>query len=110
MQWLFFEQYSHEPFIATSRFIIQYLGNPPEKQADLEQKKAGGEAALQILEQRLAENDYLVENSMTISDIALFAYTHVADEGGFSLTDYPGIRSWIERIRARPGFVPMARK
>ena len=107
LQWLFFEQYSHEPYIATSRFIIQYLGTPPDRAIELEQKKAGGYKALDVMEQRLSKRDFLAGNEFTIADIALFAYTHVADEGGFSLDDYPAIRAWLDRITARPNFVPM---
>ena len=110
LQWLFFEQYSHEPFIATSRFIIRYLGNPPEKQMDLLQKKAGGNAALGVMEQQLAEHDFIAGNHFTIADIALFAYTHVADEGGFDLAGFPAIQQWIGRIHSRPGYIPMESK
>lgn len=110
MQWMFFEQYSHEPYIATSRFIIKYLGNPKDKQAALEEKKAGGLAALSIMEQQLSDRPFFTGDKFNIADIALFAYTHVADEGGFELDEYPGIRSWIDRIQGRPHFVPMAQK
>ena len=107
LQWLFFEQYSHEPFIATSRFIIKYLGSPPERQSDLEQKKAGGYKALTVMEGQLRERDYVTGDAFTIADIALYAYTHVADEGGFSLDGYPAITAWLDRIRSRPNYVPM---
>lgn len=110
LQWLFFEQYSHEPFIATSRFIIRYLGNPPDKRSVLEGKKAGGYKALSILDAQLENRDYLLGDRMSVADIALFAYTHVADEGGFDLSDYASIRHWIDRIRARPAFVAMDAK
>lgn len=108
MQWMFFEQYSHEPYIATSRFIIKYLGSPADRQPDLAQKKAGGVKALGIMEQQLQKHDYICGKRFNISDIALFAYTHVAHEGGFQLDDYPAIRSWIERIRNRKNFIPMS--
>lgn len=107
LSWLFFEQYSHEPFIATSRFIIQYLGRPPERKADLEQKKPGGEKALGIMESALTDSPWLAGESFSIADIALFAYTHVAEEGDFSLEPFPAIRRWIERVTARPNFVSM---
>ena len=107
LQWLFFEQYSHEPYIATSRFIIQYLGSPPERMAELEQKKPGGYRALGVMEDQLKQHDYIIGDDFTIADIALFAYTHVADEGDFSLDDYPAITGWIRRIKSRPKFVPM---
>lgn len=110
LQWMFFEQYSHEPYIATSRFIIQYLGNPADKQIDLEQKKAGGISALNIMEQQLGEHEYVSGDAFNIADIALFAYTHVSSEGGFDLDDFPHVRSWIERIKSRPRHIPMVKK
>jgi glutathione S-transferase len=110
LQWMFFEQYSHEPNIATSRFIIQYLGNPAEKQSLLQEKKAAGYNALDVMEQRLSDADFLAGTNFTIADIALFAYTHVADEGGFELGPYTAIKAWIETIKARPQFQPMVTK
>lgn len=107
LQWLFFEQYSHEPYIATSRFIVRYLGRPPERQDELNGKRAGGLQALAMMEGELSKRDYFAAGRFTIADIALFAYTHVADEGGFQLDNYPAINAWIRRIRERPGFVPM---
>lgn len=107
LQWMFFEQYSHEPNIATSRFIIKYLGNPPDRQASLQEKKNGGYKALAVMEQQLLRHPFIVGDNYNIADIALFAYTHVAGEGGFSLDDYPAIRAWIEHIEGRPKFVPM---
>ena len=105
---MFFEQYSHEPNIATSRFIIKYLGNPQERQASLEEKKSGGYQALAVMEEQLLRHPFIVGQKYTIADIALFAYTHVADEGGFNLQDYSAIGEWIERIASRPNYVPMA--
>ena len=107
LQWMFFEQYSHEPNIATSRFIIKYLGNPPDRHVSLEEKRAGGQQALAIMERQLLRHPFIVGDNYNIADIALFAYTHVADEGGFSLSDYPAILAWIEHIEGRPKFVPM---
>ncbi len=109
LQWMFFEQYSHEPNLATSRFIIKYLGNPPDRQASLEQKRAAGRQALAVMERQLLRHPYIVGDKYNIADIALFAYTHVADEGGFSLSDYPAIQAWIEHIERRPKFVPMTK-
>ena len=105
-QWMFFEQYSHEPFIATSRFWLQHKADSPEKSALLAAKRDGGWAALNIMEEHLTKNDFFV-GDYSIADIALFAYTHVAHEGGFPLDDLPKIRAWIERVKAQPGFVPM---
>ena len=108
LQWMFFEQYSHEPNIATSRFIIKYLGNPADRQSGLEEKKIGGYKALEIMEQQLRRHAFIAGDNYNIADIALFAYTHVADEGGFKLDDYAAIREWITTIKGRPNFVPMA--
>jgi glutathione S-transferase len=108
LQWMFFEQYSHEPNIATSRFIIKYLGNPADRQPGLEEKKIGGYKALEIMEQQLRRHSFITGDNYDIADIALFAYTHVADEGGFKLDDYAAIREWITTIKGRPNFVPMA--
>ena len=105
-QWMFFEQYSHEPFIATSRFWLQHKPDSPERTAALAARRDGGWAALKILEEHLARNDFFVAD-YSIADIALFAYTHVAHEGGFPLDDFPKIRGWIERVRAQPRFAPM---
>jgi glutathione S-transferase len=101
-EWLFFEQYSHEPFIATARYIAKYLGLPETRRAEYEGKQKGGHAALGVMERTLARQNYLVGDSMTIADIALYAYSHVAHEGGFSLDAYPGVRRWLERIAAHP--------
>jgi len=105
-QWMFFEQYSHEPYIATSRFWIQHKPDSPEKTALLASKRDGGLAALKIMEDHLSKNDFFV-GDYSLADIALFAYTHVAHEGGFPLDDFPKIRAWIERVKAQPKFLPM---
>jgi glutathione S-transferase len=110
LQWMFFEQYNHEPNIATSRFIIAYLGNPPDKQAALEEKRIAGYKALDVMELRLALNDFMTGENYTLADIALYAYTHVADEGGFDLQDYASVRAWLKRVEGTPGYVPMRRK
>ncbi|MBD3880809.1 glutathione S-transferase family protein [Phormidium tenue FACHB-886] len=104
MQWLFFEQYSHEPNIATSRFIISYMKNLDDYQDVLEKKRELGYAALGVMEQRLKDYSFLVGDRYTIADIALYAYTHVADEGGFSLENYPGIQAWCDRVAAQPNY------
>jgi glutathione S-transferase len=109
LQWMFFEQYSHEPNIATARFIIKYLDNPPDRQTSLEEKQAGGHKALEIMEQQLQRHRFVTGDNYNIADIALFAYTHVADEGGFDLVDYAAIREWIAAIKGRPNYVPMTK-
>ena len=105
-QWMFFEQYSHEPYIATSRFWLQHKPDSLEKSALLASKRDGGWAALKIMEDHLVKTDFFV-GDYSIADIALFAYTHVSHEGGFPLDDFPKIRAWIERVKAQPGFVSM---
>lgn len=107
LQWMFFEQYSHEPYIATSRFIIQYLGNPAERQSDLLAKREGGYKALSVMEGRLSSNDFFANSRYSIADIALYAYTHVANEGGFDLADYPSINAWLKRVQQQESYVPM---
>lgn len=105
LQWLFFEQYSHEPFIATSRYWISILGKAEEYKEKLQEKHQRGYEALEVMENHLTKNNFFVGESYTIADIALFAYTHVADEGGFDLTRFKAIQAWIERIKAQPRFI-----
>ena len=107
LRWMFFEQYSHEPYIAVSRFIMKYQGSPPERQAELESLKSGGHNALEVMERQLAGHSFLANDRFSVADIALYAYTHVAHEGGFSLRSYPSIKDWLARIEARPNYVPM---
>lgn len=107
LSWLCFEQYSHEPYIATSRFIVRYLGSPEERRAELEAKRAGGEKALDVMNRHLAEHDFFANERYSIADIALYAYTHVADEGGFDVAPYEHVVAWLERVAERPGYVPM---
>jgi len=108
LQWQFFEQYSHEPFIAVARFINKYLGLPTDKADEYAAKQAGGHKALRVMEQQLAQTPFLTGENATTADISLYAYTHVADEGGFELEDYPAVRAWLDRIAALPSFKPMA--
>jgi glutathione S-transferase len=105
LQWLFFEQYSHEPYIAVVRFWLAYSGTP-EKYADqVPGKMRGGYAALDAMERHLDEREFLVRGRYSIADISLYAYTHVAHEGGFELDRYPGIRAWLARVADQPGHV-----
>lgn len=107
LQWMFFEQYSHEPNIAVVRFWMEHGGITPEREAMLPAKRAGGHAALRVMEEHLCGRDWFVGESITIADIALYAYTHVAHEGGFDLGDYPAVRTWLNRIAAQKGYVPI---
>ena len=109
-QWLFFEQYSHEPFIATSRYWISILKKEKEYQEELKSKQQGGYAALRVMENHLHSHSFFVGERYTIADIALFAYTHVADEGGFDLSKFPSIRAWLERVKAQPRHISITEK
>ncbi|MCC5644562.1 glutathione S-transferase family protein [Nostoc sp. CHAB 5824] len=105
LQWLCFEQYSHEPFIATSRFWISILGKTEEYSGAIKQKREPGYAALSLMDKHLTSHTFFVGERYTIADIALFAYTHVADEGGFDLIEFPAIQAWIERVKAQPRYI-----
>ncbi len=102
MQWLFFEQYSHEPNIATPRYWISELKQSDKYQEQIVQKRKLGYAALNVMEQHLKNHKFLVANKYTIADIALYAYTHVAEEGGFELTKFTAILDWFERVKSQP--------
>lgn len=106
LQWMFFEQYSHEPNIATSRYWLTHgIEITPERRTMLASKKKAGNDALAVMEQHLARRTYFVAEHYTIADIALYAYTHVAEEGGFALTPYPAIRAWLARVKAQPRYI-----
>ena len=107
LQWQFFEQYSHEPAIAVARFIELFLGLPDERRAEYVSLQERGHRALAVMEQQLAKTPYLVGENLTIADISLYGYTHVAHEGGFNLTGYPAINYWLRRIAAHPRYVGM---
>ena len=107
LQWQFFEQYSHEPYIAVARYIAKYLGLPDDRRADYEAKQPVGHKALQVMEKQLTHTEFLIGDVCTVADISLFAYTHVADEGGFDLASYPAILTWLGRIKAMPGYQAM---
>jgi glutathione S-transferase len=107
LQWMFFEQYQLEPTIAVVRFWVAYSGRAEEFEPQRPAKMKGGERALARLEAHLDGRDYLVGDSLTLADIALYGYTHVAEEGGFSLEPYPAVRAWLDRIASEPGHVPI---
>ena len=98
LQWMFFEQYSHEPFIATSRYWVHILNKEDQYKSELLEKRPKGYAALDVMEQHLEDNDFFVGNKFSAADIALYAYTHVANEGGFDLSKYTAINKWFSRI------------
>ena len=106
LQWLFFEQYSHEPYIAVVRFWVAFSEAPPPE-AEIESRRESGHVALGAMERHLSTRSFLVDERYTIADIALYAYTHVAHEGDFDLSGYPAIGSWLARVAAQPGHIPI---
>lgn len=106
LQWLFWEQYSHEPYIATARYIQRFLQNPDEP--TLPQKRERGYQALGVMEQHLATRSFFVCETYTVADISLYAYTHAAADGGFDLTRFPAVQSWLGRVAAQPRHLPLS--
>ena len=107
LQWQFFEQYSHEPTIAVARFIEHYLKLPADRFEEYRSLHKRGYRALRVMEQQLQRTPFLVGEHFSIADIALYAYTHVAHQGGFDLKLFPAIVQWLERVKAQPGYVGM---
>ncbi|UYN95107.1 MAG: glutathione S-transferase family protein [Enhydrobacter sp.] len=106
LQWMFFEQYSHEPYVAVARFWKHYLPTlTPLQEMDLPNRMKGGYAALGVMDRYLADRDFFVDGRFGLADVALYAYTHVADEGGFDLAGYPNVRAWLARVAGRPRHV-----
>jgi glutathione S-transferase len=110
LQWMFFEQYSHEPYIAVARFWIHSLGQRAARADRLAEKWERGYQALDVMERHLAGRRFFVEERYSIADIALYAYTHVAGEGEFDLTRYPAVQAWLVRVAAQPGHVPITQR
>jgi glutathione S-transferase len=110
LRWMFFEQYSHEPNIATLRFWLLFVGEAnltPFQRDQIMAKRAGGEAALAVMDEHLSRREWFVGDSVTVADIALYAYTHVCEAGGFRLHDYPSVCAWLNRVSTLPGYVAM---
>jgi glutathione S-transferase len=107
LQWMFFEQYDHEPAIAVVRFWLAYSGRADEFADRVPERTAAGYRALDAMQRHLDGRAYLVGDGLTLADVALYAYTHVAGEGGFDLERYPAIRAWLGRVAAEPGHVPI---
>jgi glutathione S-transferase len=103
LQWMFFEQYSHEPYVAVARAWISFFGIPAGKERELEERIQKGYAALDVMERELEKRPFFAGERYSLADIALYAYTHVAEEGRFELKRYPAIRAWFERVQAQPG-------
>lgn len=110
LRWMFFEQYNHEPNVATLRFWLRFVGEAnlsDAQRAQIIAKRMAGHAALEVMDKHLANHAFFCGDAPTLADIALFPYTHVAEEGGFGLGDYAHVRAWIARVEGLPGFIPM---
>ena len=107
LQWMFWEQYDHEPYVAVVRAWVKYFGVPAGKEHELEERRARSYAALDVMERHLGVQSFFAAGRYSIADIALYAYTHVADEGGIALERYPAIGAWMERVRVQPGHIPI---
>lgn len=107
LQWMFFEQNNHEPTIAVARHWLKFKQVTADRQARMDELHQGGYRVLGVMEQHLAEMNYFPGDTYSIADIALYAYTHVAHEGGFDLSGYPNIRSWLGRVSSQPGHITM---
>ncbi len=107
LQWLFFEQYSHEPYIAVARFLRKLHPDPESQRVLADSKMNGGYRALAVMEGQLTREPFFVGGRYSIADIALYAYTHVADDGGFDLKRFPAVRAWLDRVRAQPRYAAM---
>lgn len=105
LQWLFFEQYSHEPYIAVARFVAKWLPADHPRRAELPKLRERGYQALDVMEKHLSANAFFSNAGYGVADIALYAYTHEAPVGGFDLSSYPAVQAWLRRVEAQPGFV-----
>jgi glutathione S-transferase len=111
LHWMFYEQYNHEPNVATLRFWLAFLGEEKLSEAQRSQippKRAAGEAALKLMDDHLSGRDWFVADRLSLADIALYAYTHVAEDGGFDLSSFPSVMHWLQRVASQPRYVPLA--
>ena len=109
LQWLFFEQYSHEPYIASVRFLVMYPQVKDDRRQILEMMRRRGYDALAVMESHLKSREWFVGARYSVADIALYAYTHVAGEGGFDLSGYASIQTWLDRVQSQPRYIPLTR-
>ena len=107
LQWMFFEQFSHEPYVATPRFILRHLPENSPRRAELPDRQERGLQAIAVMEKHLAWRPYFVGERLSVADLALYAYTHVADQAGIDLTPFPTVRGWLGRVASQPGHVPI---
>ena len=107
LQWMFFEQYSHEPYVATPRYILKHLPADSPRRAELPERLSRGRAALGVMQAHLTDRQFFVGERYTIADIALYAYTHVANEAELDLAPYPAVQAWLSRVASQPKYVPI---
>jgi len=107
LQWMFFEQYSHEPYVATPRYLVRHFAADHPRRAEIPARLEKGHAALKVMDGHLANRSFFVGDRYSIADIALYAYTHVAPEGGLDLAGYANVRAWLDRVAAQPNYIPL---
>jgi glutathione S-transferase len=110
LQWMFFEQYSHEPYVATPRFIVKHLPPDSPRHAELADRMTRGRAALGVMETHLCKHRFFVDETYGIADIALYAYTHVAHEANFDLSPYQSVLAWLDRVASQPRYLPLTHR
>jgi len=111
LRWMFFEQYNHEPNVATLRFWLAFIGEDnlnDSQRSQIASKRSTGESALKLMGEHLSGRDWFVGDEISLADIALYAYTHVAEGGGFDLNQYPNVVAWLARVAAQPNYIPIA--
>ena len=110
LQWMLFEQYSHEPYVAVARYIMRHLADNHPRRAELPERRKQGLAAFSVMETHLQSRRFFVDETYSVADIALYAYSHVADQGGFDLAAFPAVRHWLERVASQPNYIAITAK
>ena len=110
LQWMLFEQYSHEPYVAVARYIMRHLADNHPRRAELPERRKQGLAAFSVMETHLQSRRFFVDETYSVADIALYAYSHVADQGGFDLAAFPAVRHWLQRVPSQPNYIAITAK
>ena len=110
LQWMLFEQYSHEPYVAVARYIMRHLADNHPRRAELPERRKQGLAAFSVMETHLQSRRFFVDETYSVADIALYAYSHVADQGGFDLAKFPAVQHWLERVASQPNYIAITDK
>ena len=110
LQWMLFEQYSHEPYVAVARYIMRHLADNHPRRAELPERRKQGLAAFSVMETHLQSRRFFVDETYSLADIALYAYSHVADQGGFDLAKFPAVQHWLERVASQPNYIAITDK